>query len=135
MRRTAPSAQNAQDIDIYVFMEAGTYLYDAARHQLELVVAGDNRGEFTPTGGTVPALVCLLVFDISRFTMGDESQRREWGAVDAGTVSQNISVFCAGSGLATRPRAGGMDRERLITLLQLSGSQIPLLNQQVSYPV
>jgi len=31
-KRTAPSAMNAQDIDIYVLMESGIYLYDPKEH-------------------------------------------------------------------------------------------------------
>ena len=37
-KRTAPSALNAQDIDIYVCMKSGVYLYDAKKNLLELVV-------------------------------------------------------------------------------------------------
>jgi len=42
-KRTAPSAMNAQDIDIYVFMAEGVYLYNAAANLLDPVVAGDQR--------------------------------------------------------------------------------------------
>lgn len=41
--RTAASASNSQEIDLYVAMEEGTYLYDAIRHKLVPVVAGDLR--------------------------------------------------------------------------------------------
>lgn len=37
----------------------------------------------------------VLVSDISRFPSGDEAQRLQFGAMDAGIVSQNIAiVFC-----------------------------------------
>ena len=40
-KRTAPSAMNAQDIDVYVVLKKGAYLYDAKKHQLELINSGD----------------------------------------------------------------------------------------------
>ena len=42
-KRTAPSALNAQDIDIYVCMKSGIYLYDAKKHLLELIALDDYR--------------------------------------------------------------------------------------------
>ena len=132
-KRTAPSAINAQDIDVYVLMSSGTYLYDAYKHQLTLVTAGDNRPVFSRNANdTLPALICVLVSDISRFNMGDDAQKREWAAMDAGIVSQNISVFCASAGLSTRPRAG-MDKQKIKELLKLNDSQLPMMNQPVSY--
>ncbi len=44
-KRTASSAQNAQDVDIYVFMKGGAYLYNAADQALVPVLAGDHRSE------------------------------------------------------------------------------------------
>ena len=40
-KRTAASALNKQDIDVYVLMEEGAYLYDPKAHQLNPVVEGD----------------------------------------------------------------------------------------------
>ncbi|MDR1742564.1 MAG: SagB/ThcOx family dehydrogenase [Dysgonamonadaceae bacterium] len=132
-KRTAASAVNAQDIDVYTFMQSGTYLYDASAHQLVLVAEGDNRSIFSRNENeTLPALICLLVSDISRFRMGDDAQKREMAAMDAGIVSQNIAVFCASVGLLTRPRAM-MNKPKIKELLQLSDSQIPMLNLPVSY--
>ena len=41
--RTAATASNSQEIDVYVAMEEGTYLYDPFKHRLEPVLAGDLR--------------------------------------------------------------------------------------------
>ncbi len=133
-KRTAPSAQNAQDIDIYVFMESGIYLYNAKDHILELVLEGDNRNLFSgrPEEQPLPPVICLLVSDISRFRFGDNSLRKEWAAMDAGIVSQNICVFCASVGFATRPRAG-MNKDKLRAILKLSDTQYLMLNNPVSY--
>ena len=41
--RTAPSALNAQEIDLYVALPEGAYLYDHAAHALNLVAGQDVR--------------------------------------------------------------------------------------------
>jgi len=56
----------------------------------------------------------------------------EMGCLDAGIVSQNIALFCAGTGLATVPRAQ-MDQKALRVALQLKKSQILWLNHPVGY--
>jgi len=81
---------------------------------------------------TMAPVVLLLVSDISRFRGGSDEMKKEWAALDTGIVSQNISIFCAGTGLGTRPRSG-MDREKLKELLKLKDTQLPLLNHPVSY--
>jgi len=137
-KRTASSAQNAQDVDIYVFMKDGVYLYDALQHALNLVVAGDLRSEIMmmrPGGGPPsPApLQLILVSDTSRFGGGTPELKYEWGAIDTGIVSQNIALFCAATGLATRPRAA-ISKDRIRTLLKLKETQHPFLNHPVGYP-
>jgi len=133
-KRTAPSAMNAQDIDVYVSMKSGFYLYDAKKHSLELVVDGAYRklvADRQENFATAP-VICLLVSDISRFHNGGDSLKLSWAAFDAGIVSQNISIFCASVGLATRPRAT-MNQQELRKILKLKDSQRLMLNNPVSY--
>lgn len=131
-KRTAPSALNAQDIDIYVFKKSGVYIYNAPEHKLKSVVDADHRSLFPgrQQGETLPPVICLLVSDISRFRFGEDSLRLVWAAMDAGIVSQNISIFCASVGLATVPRAW-MDHQKIRELLNLGPTQFPLLNHPV----
>jgi SagB-type dehydrogenase family enzyme len=135
-KRTAPSAMNAQDIDLYVFTEEGIYNYNAAGHTLEPVVSGDQRllvaGRQTEFAKA--AVILVMVSDISRFPGSDDAGKLSMAAMDAGLVSQNISIFCAGTGLLTRPRAT-MDQDKLREILKLKASQYPLLNNPVSYAV
>jgi len=132
-KRTAPSAVNAQDVDIYVFLAEGAYLYDAFENVLKPVVKGDFRAQLISQPHPVPPVLLFLVCDISRFTrITDDAARRNLAAMDAGIVSQNIAIFCAGSGMATRPRAM-MNTERLKDVLKLSDTQIPVLNNPVGY--
>jgi SagB-type dehydrogenase family enzyme len=134
-RRTAPTAKNAQDIDLYVCLPAGAYLYDAKNNLLKPVVNGDLRPvlasgqEFMKK---VP-VVLLIVSDYSRFRLDDNEKARLWAAMDGGIVSQNINIFCAAAGLSTVPRAY-MDQEQLKTILNLTATQMPVLNNPVGYP-
>ncbi len=133
-KRTAPSAINAQDVDVYVAMEQGIYLYDPKDNVLLLKASGDHRKLLAGRQLSVSEapVIVLLVSDISRFRMGEESLRMEWAAMDAAIVSQNISIFCAGTGLVTRCRAF-MEKEQLKKLLNLSDSHKLMLNHPVSY--
>ncbi|HWS01418.1 MAG TPA: SagB/ThcOx family dehydrogenase [Prolixibacteraceae bacterium] len=133
-KRTAPSAMNSQDVDVYVSMKSGMYLYDAKKHQLDLVASGDHR---TLVAGrqqnfaTAPVFL-ILVSDISRFKSGTDSLKLQWAAMDAGIVSQNIALFCSGTGLATHPRVT-MDVPKLKEVMKLKDSQYLLLNNLVAY--
>lgn len=133
-KRTAPSAMDKQDVDVYVVLPQGTYLYDAKAHQLNLVSEGDHRDAVA--GGqafvkTAPVSL-VLVSDVARMEDVKDSHALLMCAVDAGIVSQNISVFCSAANLATVPRAS-MDEAKLRTVLKLKDSQKPLMNHPVGY--
>jgi len=152
-KRTAASAMNAQDVDIYVFMKTGVFVYDAANHALNPVVSGDHREEIrmAPGGarpGGPPAVApgrgpgaqgspapinLILVSDTSRFGAGTPELKYEWGAIDTGLVSQNIALFCAAKGFGTRPRAS-ISKDYLRKLLKLKDTQFPFLEHPVGYP-
>ena len=159
-KRTAASAMNSQDVDIYVFTTQGIYRYDALQHALIAVLAGDHRSDMVmarrggpgalpgapsakpdspppprPTAGP-PAFApvhLLLVSDNARFGGGTPEQKREWGAIDVGIVSQNIALFCASTGMVTRPRVS-VDREKVQSLLRLTELHCPMLEHPVGYP-
>lgn len=133
-KRTAPSAMNKQDVDVYVCLPEGAYRYDAQAHVLNLVVAEDLRpalAESQEFAKTAPVII-LLVSDTSKF-QGEEQQKTLQGAADAGIVSQNISLFCAGTDLLTVPRMY-MNREKVSSILKLGVGQIPVINHPVGYP-
>ena len=134
-KRTAPSARNAQDIDVYVLTAEGAYLYNAQKNLLEPVVKGDLRGHIWAQQEFVAAapVNIMLVSDLSRFPSGDDAQRASFAAMDAGIVSQNISLFCAAAGLATVPRAL-IDTQKMAEVLKLKESQRVIMNHPVGYP-
>jgi hypothetical protein len=135
-KRTAPSALNAQDVDVYVFTTENVYIYDAKAHALVLTVSGDQRAKVGLDHGNgkqpVAPVELVLVSNGNKFPFGTPEQRREWGDIDIGIVSQNIGIFCAGTGLATRPRAS-VDSEALHKLLNLADGQRAILDHPVGY--
>lgn len=132
-KRTAPSAMDRRDVDIYVTRADGTYLYNPDQNTLTSVTATDLRpavaGRQTSVADAPVALI--LVSDLDKFG-GDAARNEKWGAVDAGTVSQNISLFCAAAGLVTMPR-GSMDADAIKKALKLRPNQTVLLNHPVGY--
>lgn len=133
-KRTAPSAMNKQDVDVYVVLPEATYLYDAKAHQLNLVAEGDHRGAVAGGQTFVKSapVSLLLVSDLSRLGDAKNTHTQLMGAVDAGIVSQNISIFCSAAKLATVPRAS-MDTAKLKSVLKLTDTQLPLMNHPVGY--
>lgn len=129
-KRTAASALNAQEIDIYVLMEKGAYLYDAFKQVLTPVASGDQR---SLTAATNAPVVLVMVADTSRFPVGDRNMKMQWAGIDCGLVSQNVSLFCASAGLATRPRTSFSQKKRLAETLNLKDTQYVLLNHPVGY--
>lgn len=111
----------------------GTYLYNPNDNTLTLVTSTDLRqavaGRQTSVADAPVALI--LVSDLDKFG-GDAARVEKWGAVDAGIVSQNISLFCAAAGLVTVPR-GSMDADKIKEALKLRPNQALLLNHPVGY--
>jgi SagB-type dehydrogenase family enzyme len=133
-RRTAATARNNQDIDVYAIMEEGAYLYDAKAHELKPVSKGDHRPLIADTQTSIAdaPVSLLIVSDLSRFTGVDIESQKHLGALDAGIVSQNIMLFASGCGFATVPRAF-MKKDELKKVLKLSETQMPMLNNPVGY--
>ena len=128
-KRTSPTAMNKQEIDVYVCLQEGAYLYHPKANSLEPVTKEDLRPAVGGGQGFVAtAPVCLvMVADLSKF--GGEVLMP---ALDASIVSQNISLFCSGTGLVTVPRAS-MDQAKLKSGLKLKDTQRPLINHPVGY--
>jgi SagB-type dehydrogenase family enzyme len=133
-KRTAPSAKNMQEIDIYVATADGLYLYDAKAHVLKPILQGDIRA-MTGTQAYVKdaAVQLLYVADESRMGTLKEQDKLVYAAADTGFISENVYLFCAAEGLATVVRAG-MDRTALAKLMKLTPDQRIVLAQSIGYP-
>lgn len=133
--RTAPSAHNWQEIDVFVVLPEGSYRYDAQAHQLDLVSAKDLRA-LTGTQDFVASAPLNLVFvaNMDRMVGVTPSEREFLAGVASGCISQNVYLACAAIGLGTVVR-GLVDRQSLAQGLNLSTSQRVMLAQTVGVPV
>ena len=133
-KRTAPSAVNWQEIDIYVCTAEGLYLFDAQAHALRLVAAQDIRALTGLQPFVEDAPVNLVyVADFARMGRGSEADKTFYSAADTGFISQNVYLYCASEGLATVVR-GLVDREALSKAMGLRPGQRVTLAQSVGYP-
>ena len=133
-KRTAPSAMNFQETDIYVLLKQGAYVYSATSNRLDLVVAEDIRA----LGGTqsfVKDAPVTLVFvaDFARMGQGSDDNKMNTANIDVGYISQNAYLYCASEGLVTGAR-GSVDRATLGPRLKLRPDQRIILAQSVGYP-
>jgi SagB-type dehydrogenase family enzyme len=134
-RRTAPSASNMQEMEVYAVMADGVYVYDAKAHALQLHLKEDVRAA---TGnqawvGTAP-LNLVYVADYAKMGQRSEETKRGDSGTDTGFIAQNVYLFCASEGLATVVR-GGIDRAAVEKALKLRPDQHVTLAQTVGYPV
>jgi SagB-type dehydrogenase family enzyme len=132
--RTAPSAINAQEIDVYVALPSGAYLYDAKEHRLRLVADKDLR-RITGYQDFVDEAPLDLVYvaDHSRMKLVPVDRRESYASVAAGAIAQNVYLFAAANGLATVIRAW-IDRAAIAEALGLTHDEQVLLSQTVGYP-
>jgi len=133
-KRTAPSARNWQEVDIYVTLPEGVYLYDAKAHALTPVVAGDLR-EATGAQEFVKDAPLNLVYvaDYTRMSNVSDDDRRLFSGADVGFIAQNVYLYCASEGLAVVVRAG-VNRAAFSEALKLRAEQKIILGQTIGYP-
>ena len=139
--RTAASASNSQEIDLYVALPEGVYLYDAPTHRLTPIVAGDlrplagNRGR----GASAPVRI-IFVADIARFVrapfqepgLRDPEIQKSYYNVATGLIAGNVYLFAASQGLAAWFH--NCNKRGLTKALHLRPEQRVLYAQSVGYP-
>jgi len=131
--RTAPSAMNWQEIDIYVALGDGLFLYNAKANRLEPILAKDVRAATGSQSFVATAPLNLVyVADLSK-TGQSGSEAEFFTAADVGFIGENVYLFCTSEGLATVVR-GSVDRAALAKVMKLRPYQKILLAQSVGYP-
>ena len=133
-RRTAPSAINMQEIDIYVARADGLYLFDAKGNILTPLLAEDIRA-MTGTQPFVKDAPVNLVYvaNLAKMSRLSAENAAFYSAADTGFISQNVYLFCASEGLATVVR-GSIDKPALAKAMKLRADQKIILAQTVGYP-
>ena len=133
-KRTAPSALNWQEIDIYVATADGLYVYDAKAHRLNPVLAEDVRAATGTQPYVKDAPVNLVyVADLAKTGKASAADQDFYTGADTGFIAQNVYLYCASEGLATVIR-GGVDRPALAKVMKLRPDQKITLSQTVGYP-
>ena len=126
-KRTAPTANNKQELELYVATKNGVYFYDARNHLLKEIKKGDYRAKTGVQDFVADASLNLIfVSDLSK------ASSREFAYASCGYVSQNVYLYCASEGLGSVAR-GSFNKEELSSLLELKAGQEPLLTQSVGF--
>lgn len=139
--RTAPSAMNVQEVELFVFLAEGVYRFDAPSHSLKPVLAGDHRARTGTQPGVEKAPVSLVyVADLDKYGaarggrgISDPALQTAWSNAHCGFIAQNVYLYAASEGLATCFRAL-VDVPALTKLLNLRPAQKVLYGQGVGYP-
>ena len=123
-KRTAPTARNAQQIEIYVLTKEGAYLYLPQEHVLQLIAAGDHRtsGASQERFQDCP-LMLIFVANYDKMEGFSEESKVLFSGTDTGNISQNVYLYCAQEGLATCA-LGSIHRDKLQELLNFNGTAV-----------
>jgi hypothetical protein len=139
--RTAPSASNSQEIDLYIALTRGVYIYDAYHHSLLPVVSGDFRERSGRRGAANAPVSIFYIADLSRYDtgptqpdrqIGDPEVQKSYYYTDTGFIAQNVYLFAASSGLAAWFH--NCDKENTVREFKLRSTQKVLFAQSVGYP-
>ena len=127
-KRTVPSSQNRQEIDVYVMFKDGVYFYDAKENKLTLHAKGDLRdGLGSQTYVNDAAINLVFVANL------DKASNREAAFIDTGYISQNVYLFCASEGNLGTVARGSFSRTKLPPALKLTDKQEVTLVQAIGY--
>jgi nitroreductase len=132
-RRTAPSAKNWQETDLYVATKQGIYLYDAKKNILEPKASGDNRSlTYTQDRFKDAPIHLVYIADLDKME-GDEGIKMVLAGMDTGFIAENVYLYCASEGLPTGFRVS-MDKPKLSEALRLRPNQRIMAAQSIGLP-
>lgn len=120
--RTAPSARNAQEVELYVLLAGGTFVYDAVNNQLRLVSASDQRSNVGTGAAAHAAVTIVFVAPASA----------SYAQVDTGFIGQNIYLYAASEGLNAWFYA--LHNQDVAKALNLGPDKTPLYGESVGFP-
>ena len=138
--RTAPSASNSQEIDLYIALSEGVYLYEAVGHRLNPVVAGDFRARSGRRAAATAPVNIFYVVDLARYVLEGNPDRRindpevqkSYYYCATGLIAQSVYLFAASQGLAAWFH--NCDKENTAGEFKLRPAQRVLFAQTVGYP-
>jgi len=126
-KRTVASSQNRQEIDMYVMLRDGIYLYDARENVLKLKVKGDHRKELGNQNFVMDAAINIIYVGNL-----DKASNREAIFIDTGLICQNVYLYASSTGLGTVARTS-FNKPGLKNAMHLTEKQEITLVQPVGY--
>jgi len=133
-RRTAPSAKNWQEIEVYVATTTGMYLYDPKGNALVPIVTGDIRSlTYTQAPFKDAPIHLVYIADLEKMGEGEEGSKLVLAAMDTGFVAENVYLYCASEGLATAYRVS-IDKPKLAEAIKLRPTQRIMGAQSIGLP-
>ena len=141
--RTAASASNSQEMDLYVVLPEGVYLYEAEPHRLAPILAGDHRGTVRRRRrrrGAEAPVILVFVADVAKYAkarlqepgLRNAEIQKSYHNVATGLIAGNVYLFAASQGLAAWFH--NCNKPGLAALLKLRPQQHVLYAQTVGYP-
>ena len=125
-RRTVPTAQNRQGMEVYVVRADGAWRYDGVAHALDPAAEGDLRPLLARQSFVATAPLSLVY-------TAPASEDPMYAAMHAGSMYQGAGLFCASAGLGNVVRAS-YDEAALHTALRLSADRRIVISQTVGWP-
>jgi nitroreductase len=143
--RTAASASDSQEIDIYVILQEGVFLFDPVHHRLDPVLSGDLRslaiGQAQAQFSAHAPVHLIYIADLQKLSqtsgfqepgLQDPEIQKSYYYVDTGLIAGNVYVFAASRGLACWFH--NCNKPGLEAQLHLRTGQRVLFGQTVGYP-
>ena len=139
--RTAASASNSQEIDLYIALPEGVFLYEAVPHRLAPVIAGDFRSRAGRSAAVSAPVNIFYVADLARYDtgpgqpdrkIGDPEVQKSYYYTDTGLIAANVYLFAASQGLAAWFH--NCNKEAAAKEFKLRADQRVLFAQTVGYP-
>ena len=137
-KRTAPSARNVQEIDVYVALPDGLYLYVAETNKLKQI----NKKDIRSLCGTqdfvaIAPLNLIYVADMGRAGKKEGDVITDSDLLSSyactGFIAQNVYLYCASENLGCVIR-GMVPKEKLAPEMGLRSNQVIILSQTVGIP-
>ena len=133
-KRTAPTARNWLDVDLYIVTHQGIYFYQPTDFVLKLIKSGDYMKETGKQDFVADApLNIIIVSNTRKMENVPQENKALYAGIHAGSVSQNIYLYCTSFGLNTVTRRA-LDVDALAKIMGLSPDQMIVLAQTVGFP-
>lgn len=138
-KRTAPSSRNVQEIDVYVALKSGLFIYSATENTLKQIHNKDIR-KFCGTQEFVAIAPVNLVYVADMGKLGSKEGDKIDDAdllapyANAGFIAQNVYLWCSSENMSCVIRAM-IDRPELAPEMKLRSNQVIILAQTVGTPL